>query len=96
MVRDHAGQALVAGIDPAWPQSDQVVAAVTAQYAHVFGRPDDLDLRRQLLTRLETANDPRRERYLQLLAVINDWPAPESLAPALDWFIQALRARIPG
>jgi hypothetical protein len=44
---------------------------------------------------LESANDPRRERYLQLLAVINSWPAPESLAPVLDWFVQALRARIP-
>jgi DNA-binding transcriptional MerR regulator len=95
-VRDQVGPALVAGIDPASPQADPVVAAVTAQYAHVFGRPDDVDLRRRLLTRLETANDPRRERYLQLLAVINGWPAPESLAPMLDWFIQALHARIPG
>lgn len=64
--------------------------------AHAVGRPDDARLRRRLLTRLETANDPRRERYLQLLAVINGWPAPESLAPALGWFIQALRARMPG
>jgi hypothetical protein len=68
-----------------------------AHYAHVFGRrPDDVDLRSPLLTRLEAANDPRRERYLQLLAVINDWAAPESLAPVFDWFIQALCARISG
>ncbi|MFD0736311.1 MerR family transcriptional regulator [Planotetraspora mira] len=96
MVRDHAGPALAAGIDPASPQADPVVAAVTAQYARVFDCPDDIALRRRLLTRLEQANDPRRERYLQLLAVINGWPAPESLAPVLDWFIPALRARIPG
>ncbi|GLW99906.1 MerR family transcriptional regulator [Microtetraspora sp. NBRC 16547] len=95
-VRDQVGPALEAGITPASPQADQVVAAVMAEYAHVLGRPDDVDLRRQLLSRLETANDPRREAYLQLLAVINGWPAPESLAPALDWFIRALRARIPG
>jgi hypothetical protein len=44
---------------------------------------------------LETANDPRRERYLRLLSVINGWTAPDSLAPALDWFIRALRARTP-
>jgi hypothetical protein len=44
---------------------------------------------------VETANDPRREQYFQLLAVINGWPATESMAPALDWFIGALRARIP-
>ncbi|MGV9771990.1 MerR family transcriptional regulator [Streptosporangium sp. NPDC003464] len=96
MVRDQVGPALAAGIDPVSPQADPVVAAVTAQYAHVFDRPDDADLRRRLLTRLESVNDPRRELYLRLLAVVNGWPAPESLAPALDWFIQALRARIPG
>ena len=94
-VRAEVGPALAAGIDPASTQADPVVAAVTAEYAQVFGRPDAVDLRDRLLTRLETANDPRREQYLQLLAVINGWSAPESLTPALDWFIQALRARIP-
>jgi DNA-binding transcriptional MerR regulator len=95
LVRDQVGPILVAGIDPASPQADPVIAAVTAQYAHLLGRPDDVDLRRRLLTRLETANDPRRERYLQLLSVINGWPAPDSLAPAFDWFIRALRAQTP-
>ncbi|MFD1939909.1 MULTISPECIES: MerR family transcriptional regulator [Nonomuraea] len=96
MVREQAGPALAAGIDPVSPQADPVVTAVTAQYARVYDCPDDLDLRRRLLTRLESADDPRRERYLHLLAVINGWSAPESLAPVLDWFIRALRARIPG
>jgi DNA-binding transcriptional MerR regulator len=96
MVRDQVGPALMAGIDPVSAQADPVVAAVTAQYAHAFGHPDDADLRRRLLTRLQTANDPRRELYLRLLSVINGWPAVESLAPALDWFIEALRARMPG
>jgi DNA-binding transcriptional MerR regulator len=96
VVRDQVGPALASGIDPASPQADAVVGAVVAQYAHVFGRPDDDDLRRRLLTWIETVNDPRRERYLQLLSVINGWPAPDSLAPVFDWFIQGLRARIPG
>jgi DNA-binding transcriptional MerR regulator len=95
VVRVQVGPVLVAGIDPASPQADPVVAAVTGQYAHILGRPDDVDLRRRLLTRIETANDPRRERYLQLLSVINGWSAPESLAPVFDWFIRALRAQIP-
>jgi DNA-binding transcriptional MerR regulator len=94
-VRDQVGPALAAGIDPASAQADPIVAAVTGDYAQVLGRPDAIDLRDRLLTRLETANDPRREQYLQLLAVINGWSAPESLAPALDWFIRALRVRIP-
>lgn len=92
-VRDQAGPALTAGIDPASPQADPIVAAFTAHYAHLLGRPDDVELRRRLATRLESVNDPRRERYLQLLAVVNGWPAPESLAPVFDWSVQALRVR---
>src|SRR3979411_1454779 len=38
-VRAPVGPALVAGIDPASSQADPVVAAVTAHYAHVSGRP---------------------------------------------------------
>ncbi|MFE6041649.1 MerR family transcriptional regulator [Streptomyces sp. NPDC056452] len=93
VVRDQAGPALAAGIDPASPQADPVVAAFTAHYAHLLARPDDVELRRRLAARLESVNDPRRERYLRLLAVVNGWPAPESLAPELDWSVQALRVR---
>ncbi|KQX54688.1 MULTISPECIES: MerR family transcriptional regulator [unclassified Streptomyces] len=92
-VRDQAGPALTAGIDPASPQADPIVAEFTAHYAHLLGRPDDVELRRRLATRLESVNDPRRERYLRLLAVVNGWPAPESLAPVLDWSVRALRVR---
>ncbi|MFJ5834546.1 MerR family transcriptional regulator [Streptomyces sp. NPDC093089] len=92
-VRDQVGPALTAGIDPASPQADPIVAEFTAHYAHLLGRPDDVELRRRLTTRLESVNDPRRERYLQLLAVVNGWPAPESLAPVFDWSVQALRVR---
>ncbi|MFG2339845.1 MerR family transcriptional regulator [Streptomyces yangpuensis] len=93
VVRDQVGPALTAGIDPASPQADPIVAAFTAHYAHLLGRPDDVGLRRRLATRLESVNDPRRERYLQLLAVVNGWPTPESLAPVFDWSVQALRVR---
>ncbi|WP_055603812.1 MerR family transcriptional regulator [Streptomyces aureus] len=92
-VRDQAGPALTAGIDPASPQADPIVAALTDHYAHLLGLPADIELRRRLATRLESVNDPRRERYLQLLAVVNGWPAPESLAPVFDWSVQALRVR---
>ncbi|WP_329287644.1 MerR family transcriptional regulator [Streptomyces sp. NBC_00691] len=92
-VRDQVGPALTAGIDPASPQADPIVAAFTAHYAHLLGRPADVGLRRRLATRLESVNDPRRERYLQPLAVVNGWSAPESLAPVFDWSVQALRVR---
>ncbi|MFE9138689.1 MerR family transcriptional regulator [Streptomyces sp. NPDC007355] len=93
-VRDQVGPALTIGLDPASPQADPIVAAFTAHYAHLLGRPDDVELRRRLATRLESVNDPRWERYLQLLAVVNGWPAPESLAPVFDWSVQALHVRI--
>ncbi|MFB7278929.1 MerR family transcriptional regulator [Streptomyces hydrogenans] len=93
VVRDQAGPALTAGIDPASPEADPIVAEFTAHYARLLGRPDDVELRRRLATRLESVNDPRRERYLQLLAVVNGWPAPETLAPVLDWSVRALRVR---
>jgi hypothetical protein len=43
--------------------------------AGAVGRPDLVRTQREL--RLEAVNDPRRERYLTLLAVINGWPTPE-------------------
>jgi DNA-binding transcriptional MerR regulator len=76
----HAGRALAAGVDPASPAAEPVVADA------VVGAGS----RAEVLRRLETANDPRRERYFELLAVINGWPAPEPQAPALDWLICAL------
>ncbi|WP_406286928.1 MerR family transcriptional regulator [Streptomyces sp. NBC_00209] len=84
-VRDLVAPALAAGLDPASPDADPVVAALTAEHA----RPDGL------LPRLRSLNDPRRDRYVQLLAVINGWPAPESPGPALDWAAEAVRVRTP-
>ncbi|MFF9149506.1 MerR family transcriptional regulator [Streptomyces sp. NPDC014861] len=94
-VREQAGPALAAGIDPVSPEADPIVARFTASYAQLLDLPDDVGLRHRLAARLESVNDPRRERYLQLLAVVNGWPAPESLAPVLDWSVQALRAGTP-
>ncbi|MFE0463741.1 MerR family transcriptional regulator [Kitasatospora sp. NPDC058965] len=92
-VVDLAVPALAAGLNPCSPEADQVVAAAAAGYAHAVGRPDDADLRLRLLTRLQDASHPRRQRYLHLLAVINGWPAPQRPAPAHDWLVRALRAR---
>ncbi|GAA3613205.1 MerR family transcriptional regulator [Nonomuraea rosea] len=93
IVRDEVRHAAATTTDPAAAEAGRVVDAVAARYAEVSGQPDDAGLRRLMLTRLTRLNDPRRERYLHLLAVINGWPAPEPLTPALDWAIQALRAQ---
>ncbi|MEV4386429.1 MerR family transcriptional regulator [Micromonospora sp. NPDC049580] len=95
MVRDGVANALAAGLDPAGPEAGPVVAAVTDRYARLHGLPDDADLRQRLLDRLVLANDPHRDRYLDLLSVINGWSGGGAVAPAVDWFIRALRARTP-
>ncbi|MFE3246402.1 MerR family transcriptional regulator, partial [Kitasatospora indigofera] len=73
-----------------------VVAALLAECAATLGRPVGEEVRPHLLEQLETVQDPRWERYLRLLAVVNGWPAPESLAPVLDWTLQALRSPAAG
>jgi DNA-binding transcriptional MerR regulator len=45
------------------------------------------------ITYLRTVNDPRRQRYLELLSVVNGWPPPVSLATTLDWFFEACELR---
>ncbi|KOX15846.1 MerR family transcriptional regulator [Saccharothrix sp. NRRL B-16348] len=82
VVRDVAGSAAVAGVEPTSAEAGRVVAAVLARLPHV---PVD-----RLTALVEAANDPRRERYLRLLAVVNGWRAPVSAAPAFDWFLRAL------
>lgn len=79
-VRELVGPVLAAGIEPGDRAAAPVVEALLAHDVHV-------------LTRLEAVNDPRRERYTELLAVINGWPAPESLAPVLDWAVEAIRTQ---
>ena len=93
VVRDLAAAAVESGIAPETPQADPVVRELTAGCARTLGRLGDTEPHRWLLPRLEAANDPRRDRYVHLLAVINDWPAPRPLTPALDWSVTALRVR---
>ncbi|GAB7181153.1 MerR family transcriptional regulator [Kitasatospora sp. Ki12] len=95
-VTSEVRAALAAGIAPASPGADPVVARLSAAYAETFGRPDDEELRRWLLDRLGAADDPRAERYWQLLATVNGWPVPEGLRDVFEWFSEALRARLTG
>jgi DNA-binding transcriptional MerR regulator len=91
LVRTKVEAAQAADINPTSPAAAPILAELTAAYARVFGRTDDADFRAWILQRLEVANDPRAERYWQLLSIINGWPVPPTLAPAFDWFTQALR-----
>jgi DNA-binding transcriptional MerR regulator len=93
LARDLARPAVAAGIAPDSPAAEPAVAALTGHGSRLVGRSDGTALRRWLLERLDTANDPRRDRYLELLARINGWAAPEPLSPLLTWSVTALRHR---
>lgn len=75
----------VLGIDPGSAEADSVVEAMCA----TIGPAEEL------LARLETANQPQRDRYVALLGTVNGWGASEPSGPALDWAVRALRARTP-
>ncbi|MFL6110979.1 MAG: MerR family transcriptional regulator, partial [Catenulispora sp.] len=93
-VRARITQAIAEGVEPTSAAAEAIVTELAAQYAKVFGRPDDSELRHWLLHRLNVADDPEVERYWRLLSEINGWPIPESIAPVFDWFIKALEAQI--
>ncbi|MEU8890162.1 MerR family transcriptional regulator [Streptomyces sp. NPDC048442] len=95
-LRSLAEPALADGVDPASPQAARIVDDLAAHYARTAARPDDAALRARLTDRLDGMNDPRRDRYLHLLAIVNGWLAPQPLAPALNWTVRALRARGDG
>jgi DNA-binding transcriptional MerR regulator len=90
-IRERVEAALAAGIDPGSEQARPILADLVGGYAQRFGKADTPEYRSQLLLRLQIASDPRVERYWQLLAAINGWPAPPALAPVFEWFIQALQ-----
>lgn len=91
LVRERVGAAVEAGVDPAGRQAAPVVAEVAAAYAEAFGRTDGPELRAWLREQIGVGNDPRAERYWQLLAVVNGWPVPPTLTPMFGWLADALR-----
>jgi DNA-binding transcriptional MerR regulator len=95
LVTDKAGEALLAGIDPAAPEArpvaDELAAAVLGP-----GRADDPAARRELADRWTAYTDGRVERYWQLLAVLNGWGTFPSTTPAHEWAAAALRASAGG
>ncbi|WP_316520180.1 MerR family transcriptional regulator [Kitasatospora brasiliensis] len=82
-VRELAGPAVAAGVAPGSVEAAAVVAALMERCAEAGGVE-------AVRTRLVAMADPRRERYLELLAVVNGWSAPESRAVEVDWALRAV------
>ena len=84
-VREHAGRALAAGIDPLSGAADGIVSRILP--------PLTAAERSQLRQRLEAFNDVCVERYWQLMGVLYGRPPFPPVAVACAWLIEALRAR---
>lgn len=91
-VEDTVARAVDEGVAPESPGARPVLQELVARYAETFATRDSAAYRQTLLRRLEVADDPRAERYWQLLGTINGWPPRSSLAPVFAWFTRALRA----
>jgi DNA-binding transcriptional MerR regulator len=89
-VSERVIAAMAAGIDPTSQAAVTVVDDLVDRYVRTFGASDTPGYRAALVRRLQIANDPRTERYLQLLSVINGWPIQPSLSPVIAWFTRAL------
>ncbi|QSB13251.1 MerR family transcriptional regulator [Natronosporangium hydrolyticum] len=85
MVKQHAGEAVAAGLAPDAAEARGVLE-------RIIDPELPADERLRLAERTETFTDERVERYWRLLGILNGWPAFTPVVPAFDWFIAALRA----
>jgi DNA-binding transcriptional MerR regulator len=92
-LREKAGAAAEAGLDPGSAQAGPIVNDLVAAYARHVGRVDGPEFRAWLLEQLDAGSDQRYERYWQLLGVINGWPAQPPVTPAAGWLAEALRSQ---
>ncbi|GAB3213628.1 MerR family transcriptional regulator [Marinactinospora thermotolerans] len=84
--------AVEAGIDPASPAGQQIVAEVAPAIARLYDQADTPRWRAELADRFAMGADTRVERYWILLGIVNGHPPMEPTVPAWEWFIAALRA----
>jgi len=94
LITARAGAAVEAGIQHDSPAARPVVDELVGAYAAAAERTDSPAYRRELLETMETYHDPRAERYWQLTAAINGWPAVPSTTHLWSWFVEALRATV--
>lgn len=85
-LRARMDEAVSVGLLPPSAHGASVSDSLAGLYAHAFEHAGESDLRRWLLARLQTTAAPHAERYFQLLATVNGWPASPALAPVHSWF----------
>jgi hypothetical protein len=89
-VAETVAPLLTAGVTTNSPEAAQAVKQITTAYAAVQEQTDDAALRESLAAYLTAAADPRRERYSELLSIINGWDPPNYPSKELRWFLTAM------
>ncbi|MEV4257382.1 hypothetical protein AB0J52_29855, partial [Spirillospora sp. NPDC049652] len=90
MVTETVRPLLASGVSPDSPEAAAAVTHVASAYAASLNVPDGPSLRTRLAAYLTAADDPRRERYLTLLAIVNGWLPPDHPRREITWFLTAL------
>lgn len=90
-VVERAGAAVAARLDPGDPAAADIVDGLAGLFATAAGREDGPSHRAELATRIARFSDRRVERYWQLTAAVNGWPAQAPVTPAYEWLAAALR-----
>jgi DNA-binding transcriptional MerR regulator len=85
-VIEHAGRALMDGIDPASPEGKHVLDQIVPS-----GTPPAE--RQRIADQLGTFGDEEVERYWQLVGILNGRPPFTPTVPAYRWLITALRTQ---
>ncbi|PFG48830.1 DNA-binding transcriptional MerR regulator [Amycolatopsis sulphurea] len=88
----EARAALDAGDTPDSAVGRALATKVAADSARPDQNPQDPGFRHALAATFADGGDPRAERYWQLLAIINGWPAIPSSQEELRFLLAALRA----
>jgi DNA-binding transcriptional MerR regulator len=71
----------------------ETVDTLAGLFAKAAGREDTAAYRGELAAQIDRFGDRRVERYWQLAAILNGWPARPPLTPAYEWFAAALRVQ---
>jgi DNA-binding transcriptional MerR regulator len=90
---ERAGAAVTAGVAPGDPAARETVDTLAGLFAEAAGREDTAAYRGELAAQIDRFGDRRVERYWQLAAILNGWPARPPLTPAYEWFGAALRVQ---
>jgi len=96
-VISEAVAAVRKGVSSAEGRGQRVVGGYLEALARVMGREGDEDgLAKWWLSHYEATNDPRFERYWELIRILKGWPKESLQARAYEWLMEGLRHRIAG